>query len=150
MTTGSPGPGASPSASGGEGGVKHVGWLPRLLNSGCEMLAGWVTIMGKRADKMGVQLPQRAKARVEVRELLSTAPDGLIWLVGRRAETGEGRPGDWHLQGAFMTEDLAVTMCRDATYFVAPLPINISLPHSRIEWLGLYFPLQTPANPDNV
>lgn len=97
---------------------------------------------------MGVQLPRVASDRVSMNELLATAPDGLVWIVGRRAERGEGMPGDWHIQGAFMNECDAAAICRDDTYFIAPLPINISLPHSRIEWLGLYFPLKQPACED--
>lgn len=65
----------------------------------------------------------------------------FIWVVFRRHDRGE-LPGQWHLQGIADTETLALQMCRDETYFIGPLPKNVSLPHDTIEWVNSYFPLK--------
>jgi hypothetical protein len=65
----------------------------------------------------------------------------FIWIVMRRQDRGE-LPGQWHIQGIADTEKLAILMCKDETYFIGPLPKNVSLPHDTIEWINCYFPLK--------
>lgn len=65
---------------------------------------------------------------------------GFIWVVIRRQPI-DGAPADWHIQALATHEHLAIAMCYDKTYMIGPLPLNSSLPHETIEWLGSYFPL---------
>lgn len=68
-----------------------------------------------------------------------------VWIVMRREN-----PHSYHIQGvAVATEDcgaeeIAVGMCRDATYFIGPLSVNVSYPEKAFEWKGCYFPLKHP------
>ena len=64
----------------------------------------------------------------------------FCWVVGRREEN-QNSPVEWHLQGIATEKKIALEMCRDQTYFVGPLPVNVSLPHDTMEWVGCYFPL---------
>lgn len=64
----------------------------------------------------------------------------MMWIVIRRDE--HRVPADYHIQGLATSEQIAIEMCVDETYFIGPLPVNTSLPHSTIEWIGLYFPKQ--------
>lgn len=64
-----------------------------------------------------------------------------VWFVGRR-ETRLNRPTGYHIQGIATTETIAIEMCRDASYFIGPLPVNAALPHGRCDWPGMYFPLK--------
>lgn len=68
---------------------------------------------------------------------------GFVWIIGRRSPGKDARPGDWHIQGVSTNELIAVEMCADETYFIGPLPLNTSLPHETVQWVGLYFPLGT-------
>lgn len=47
---------------------------------------------------------------------------------------------DWHLQGIAADEEIAIGMCVDETYIIGPLPLNSTLPHDKIEWIGSYSP----------
>ena len=67
---------------------------------------------------------------------LEAMPDGVMWIVLRADEAG-----DIHLQGISDTKRAAAAMCRDATYIVAPMPINVLLPERPIEWIGAFRPL---------
>lgn len=63
-----------------------------------------------------------------------------IWLAGRvTAVTDQGQV--WEVQGIFPDEEAAKAACRDTTYFIVPLPWNVSLPHETIEEPRGYFPL---------
>jgi hypothetical protein len=62
-----------------------------------------------------------------------------VWVVGRWKET------TWDLQGVFLTEAGAVEACRDETYFVGPLPLNVALPHETTSWPGAYYPIPVPG-----
>lgn len=57
----------------------------------------------------------------------------------RDTDTGYSR---YHIQGIATTREIAVSMCRDSTYLIGPLPLNIAFPHVRTEWPGLHFPLK--------
>jgi hypothetical protein len=94
----------------------------------------------------------RIRPNVEaLRDLIEAAPDGLIWIVGRREDKGEHYPGEWHLQGVSDNEQTAIAMCRDENYFVGPLPVNVLLPHRTIEWIGLYWPKRkADSKPDEI
>lgn len=69
---------------------------------------------------------------------LSEIGEGFVWVVGRRDT--EGPEPQWHIQGITGSEELAVQMCSDETYFIGPVPLNVALAHQRIEWVGSYFP----------
>lgn len=66
-----------------------------------------------------------------------------VWVVIRRDPNVRTTTGtnDWHIQGCAADEELAIAMCQDETYLIGPLPLNSSLPHDKIEWIGSYFPL---------
>lgn len=75
--------------------------------------------------------------------IIVTPASGVMWLMGRREPpAAQGLPGIWHIQGIFTDEELAKQNCLDENYFIGPLPINVALPHERIEWPGCYFPLR--------
>ena len=76
-------------------------------------------------------------------KLVLNRETGFCWVVGRRQLKPGGLPVEWHIQGVADTEEIAIEMCMDDTYFIGPLPINTALPHARIEWVGCYFPLKT-------
>lgn len=66
--------------------------------------------------------------------------DGLTQLRKlRETDTGYAR---YHIQGIAVTQEIAVSMCRDTTYLIGPLPVNVLLQHDRTEWPGLHFPLK--------
>jgi hypothetical protein len=54
----------------------------------------------------------------------------------------------YHIQGVFATAEECEAVALDETYFVGPLPFNVGLPHSLIEWRGLYWPLK--GKPDDT
>ena len=63
-----------------------------------------------------------------------------VWVVGRFvAETEHGNV--WDMQGVFETEDEAVAACRDATYWIGPVPLGQSLPHESAAWPEARYPL---------
>ena len=64
-----------------------------------------------------------------------------VWFVGRRELQADG-PSIYHIQGIATDEVIAIAMCRDDTYFIGPLPVNVALPHERCEWPDMYFPLK--------
>lgn len=76
-------------------------------------------------------------------ETIQTAPDGVVWIVGRVIDLGEHFPPEVHLQGASAIESNAVAMCLDETYFVGPVPVDVLLPQRPTPWAGLYYPLKT-------
>ncbi len=63
----------------------------------------------------------------------------------RETDSGYAR---YHIQGIAVgktteeSKQIAVSMCRDHTYLIGPLPVNVALPHGRTEWPGLEFPLR--------
>jgi len=79
---------------------------------------------------------------------MSNAPtynlaNNWVWVVIRRNDVpNEDKVCEWHLQGIAADEGIAIEMCLDETYMIGPLPVNSSLPHDRIEWIGSYFPLK--------
>lgn len=89
--------------------------------------------------------------RTDIRE------KAVVWITTRRADVPflkrdgspyldeDGEPltvGIYHIQGVFTEENLSVAACRDATYLVGPLPLNLALPHDPVPWPGAYFPLK--------
>ena len=64
-----------------------------------------------------------------------------VWLAGRvAAVTDKGQV--WEVQGIFPDEEAAASACRDETYFIVPLPWNVSLPHETMPVEPrAYFPL---------
>jgi hypothetical protein len=71
-----------------------------------------------------------------------------VWVVIRR--DGDSDPAEWHLQGVASDKEMAEQMCEDESYIIGPVPLNTVLPHSRIEWIGSYFPLRTDDDPTTV
>ena len=65
-----------------------------------------------------------------------------VWLVFRRES-----PHAYHFQGvaveteACSAEEIAVSLCRDETYFIFPTPTNVALPERPVEAKGCYWPL---------
>ena len=80
---------------------------------------------------------------VEVIRMTYNLSSGWAWVVIRR-ETEPNPQGvnEWHLQGIAADESIAIEMCLDETYMIGPLPVNSTLPHDKIEWIGSYFPLR--------
>lgn len=74
--------------------------------------------------------------------------NGFVWVAIRRQEVEGDGPSQWHIQGIFGQEDIAVSCCIDETYFVGPLPFNACLPHELIEWVGAYFPIKKQKEKD--
>lgn len=63
----------------------------------------------------------------------------------------------YHIQGVAAAtgestaEEVAVSMCRDDTYFIGPLVVNTCLSHEVVHWPGAYFPMRRvydPYDPD--
>jgi hypothetical protein len=73
--------------------------------------------------------------------ILEHAADGIIFVVCR-VVLRPGRPVEVHLQGIASDRKTAVAMCRDETYFIGPIPINVSLPEDRVEWPAIEYPLR--------
>jgi hypothetical protein len=63
-----------------------------------------------------------------------------LWIVGQNK--GAGPNGAvWDFQGVFSTERAAVVACRDHTYFVGPVELDVELPHeTAAEWPGAFYP----------
>jgi hypothetical protein len=78
-------------------------------------------------------------------------PDGVVFVVGRvysdKDEHGRTRERV-EIQGIATTRAIALQMVRDPSYFIGPFPLNVLLPHRRIEWIGLEFPLKKDVRPD--
>lgn len=72
-----------------------------------------------------------------------------VYIVCRR-ET----PDRYHFQGIAVAvdnlsaEQVAVSMCRDETYFIFPCLVNTVLTHNETKVVGLYFPLKKNADSD--
>lgn len=64
-----------------------------------------------------------------------------VWIAGQVTHvSAQGQV--WDMQGVFLDEASAVAACRDATYFVGPMAVGVSLPHeTAASWVGAYFPL---------
>lgn len=75
----------------------------------------------------------------------------LVWVVMRREANGPFGQPVYHLQGIAIEENgvpaeqLALKMCRDATYFIFPYPLNTLLPENVVQAVGLYWPLKAPG-----
>lgn len=85
---------------------------------------------------------------IEVEEVEKALENGWVWPVFRRdpkTANADGRGHDWHLQGIASTEEQAIAMCADSHYIIGPIPVDMALPHNRVEWAGSYFPLGTPS-----
>lgn len=91
-------------------------------------------------NQLGAVIHRIRPGAKSLRRSIESAPDGIVWIVGRREPETGGGPAVWHIQGVALDEAIAVAMCRDADYFVGPLPINTLLPHNVVEWFGLYWP----------
>jgi len=60
-----------------------------------------------------------------------------VWIVGRVHDENEVA---WSFQGAFDSEDKAVSHCFDDQCFVGPAVINEALPVEDVIWPGAYYP----------
>jgi hypothetical protein len=61
----------------------------------------------------------------------------IAWIVGRIQDAG----ASWDLQGIAVSEQLAIEMCRDETYFIGPVPVGCPLEHKTVTWEGCYYPV---------
>lgn len=66
-----------------------------------------------------------------------------LWIVGKYVES---RP--WEFQGVFDDERKAVSACKSADYFVAPVTLNAEVPEQTQEWPGVYYPLVNDGTAD--
>ena len=65
-----------------------------------------------------------------------------LWVVGK--VTDEAAKA-WEMQGVFSDKNAAISACRDYTYFVGPVIMNMSLPHDTVEWFGAFYPIERGA-----
>jgi hypothetical protein len=115
-----------------------VGFIPYTLeeleDDGGESLRKFLSLMETDIrDKSVVWVATRREDRKLCRR------DGTPYL------DEDGAPltvGAYHIQGIFTEEGHAVAACRDPSYMVGALPLNYTLPHDAIEWVGAYFPLR--------
>jgi len=72
----------------------------------------------------------------------------MLYVLGRREEGACAKChhpcGKYHIQGIFTSARLAEDAALDETYFIGPLPVDVALPASLIEWAGLYWPRVPP------
>lgn len=67
----------------------------------------------------------------------------IVYLVFRRDGNAK-----YYFQGVACAtqeasaEEIAISMCRDETYFIFPSLVNVALPHKVQQAKGLYFPLR--------
>ena len=70
-----------------------------------------------------------------------------MWLVGQVKNCFvELEDVVWEFQGVFDNEGVAITACRDRSYFVAPIELNKEFPHETQEFPDSYFPVQGVTN----
>ncbi len=59
-----------------------------------------------------------------------------LWIVGEVTSLDY-----WKFKGVFSTEQLAIEVCKDSTYFVYAVTLNKFLLHNFPEWVSAFFPL---------
>jgi len=63
----------------------------------------------------------------------------ILYVVGQyKKEVDGGAACDF--QGVFEDKEVAERFCIDETYFVGPVTLNESFPHSTVCWPGCYYP----------
>lgn len=107
-------------------------WVALRRDAGDEALERAQEALGI-LDQLEGYLAELCKTNSEVAAALET----LKSL--RETDRGYSR---YHIQGVATTREIAISMCRDETYLIGPLPVNVALPHDRTEWPGLHFPLK--------
>lgn len=71
---------------------------------------------------------------------LESPPPVVVWIVGKDSDPAEF-PGQWEIQGAYVTEAAAVARCEGPEWFVGPLTIGQHIASDRQpEWPGCYRP----------
>ena len=58
-----------------------------------------------------------------------------LWVVGQWVGDGP-----WHFQGVFSSKKKAIQACRDTTYFMGPVKLDMELPSEEVTWVGLHYP----------
>lgn len=59
-----------------------------------------------------------------------------LWVVGRDNEA------TWDIQAICDSEQLAFSLCPDASYFIGPMLLNVPLTHETIAWSEAYRPCE--------
>ena len=92
--------------------------------------------------KNNQQLENRSKLQSLIRSLLVKFKlvlcvlfsNSKLWYVGQYKE----QKSTHEIQGIFSTEAKAKKACRDRTYFIHPLVLDVNLPHESNKWQGSY------------
>ena len=71
--------------------------------------------------------------------------DRELWVCGQL--TGEycGRGTPWEFQGIFSSEAKADAACRNETYFIYPVQLDVELPDDPIDAPKARYPRATPS-----
>lgn len=107
----------------------------------------WVALRRDGGDASAERVREAFNLLDELEAYLATQPindervaAGLKSLrVLREADASYVR---YHIQGIATSREIAEAMCRDESYLIGPLPVNVVLQHDRTEWPGAYFPLR--------
>jgi len=66
-----------------------------------------------------------------------------LWVVGQFKGSYQYKNISgvcWDLNGIHETEEAAINSCRDDSYFIGPIELNVALPDETTTWPGCYFP----------
>jgi hypothetical protein len=63
-----------------------------------------------------------------------------LWVVGRWITYAITSLRRWEICGVFSTEQKAIDVCQDETYFIGPVELDQQLPVETISWPNVYYP----------
>jgi hypothetical protein len=95
----------------------------------------WSALLDARARDAALKSP----AARRVATLCLQAEATVWWLVGRDVSSTRGV---WEFQGIYTDKAVAVALCDDAAWFVAPVRLNELVPEATTEWPGAFRPVQ--------
>jgi len=70
-----------------------------------------------------------------------------LWIAGQYI-SGEYPDIVWQFAGIFDSREQALAWCRDRTYFISPVPLNVGAPHETEAFPGFWYPLAGEAPPE--
>ena len=74
----------------------------------------------------------------------------ILWVVGQykgHFQTFTSSTSAWELNGIHDTEQAAIDSCKDDTFFIGPMELNVALPTTETtSWPGCYYPKQNDSN----